>query len=326
MRTTSSWWLLSMAEVFRRLQLPVNSMFSEAGISIQSLAHPNTRFPQDGVTRLWEIAEAESGNDHIGLLVGKQLSITGFPVLGYSLITASGLTDGLQRFLRYQRMIGESSNIQMQQSNGQLQLDLKFSGDEKPVSPHTVDAALAALVNMGRLLAGESWCGDEIRLRRKPPKQPELFVNYFQCPVRFNAQANQLFVDMKNVANTESQGAKETSVTVPFLDKDRPTAELVEMLINMKLQDGDINREYIARQLNITPRTLQRRLEKEGESYQSILDKVRHQKALSCLANPQISQIEVAFLCGFSDLTAFHHAFKRWQNQTPGEYRRAILE
>lgn len=323
MRTTSSWWLLSMAEVFRRQQLPVKQLFSDAGLNLMSLAHETTRFPQDGVTRLWDGAQVLSGNDHLGLDLGRQISVAGFPVLGYSLVTATGLVDGFQRFLRYQRMIGESANIRLDAGNQFISLDFYFVGDDIPVSMHSVDAAMAAMVRMARLLEGDEWHPDQVLLRRSPPRNPRLFASYYGCPVSFNQSCDQ--IQLLSQSLVSGINAPADPLWEEAIQSDKPTAELVAMLLTAKLQDGSITKNTVAESLNITPRTLQRRLAREGESYQEILDRVRHQKALEALANPALLPIEIAFLCGFSDLSAFHHAFKRWQGQTPGEYRQTIL-
>ena len=326
MRTTSSWWLLSMAEAFRRQGLPVARLFSDAGLSLQSLAHQNTRYPQDGVTRLWDLAEQASGNDQLGLEVGCRVSVTGFPVLACSLITATGLLEGFQRFQRYQRMIGESANIRLVTDNGQASLIFHFNGDELPVSPHTVDAAMAAMVNMARLLEGEHWCPQAIHLRRRAPAGEAHFANFFRCPVHFASDNDCLLLDPVAVAAVAGRPAPDPAWQAALTDRSKPTAELVTMLVKARLQDGALSKQAIAGQLNVTPRTLQRRLAKEGESYQGIVDRERRRQALEALANPLLLPVEVAFLCGFSDLTAFHHAFRRWQGTTPGEYRAQLLE
>lgn len=317
-----------MAEVFRRQQLPVIQMFSDAGLSVQSLAHQHTRYPQDGVTRLWDAAQSLSGNDVIGLAVGRQVSVTGFPVLGYSLITAKGLVDGFQRFLRYQRMIGESANIQLSVAESGPRLEFDFSGDALPVSPHTIDAAMAALVNMARLLEGEHWHPAQVLLSREPPQNPEAFTAFFKCPVTFRQSQNALVLDpdLSSQAAVLLRNNTDPLWQATVSESGKPTAELVAMLIAAQLQDGVMSKAAVATQLNITPRTLQRRLYNEGETYQRVVDRVRHDKAKEGLANPLLLPIEVAFLCGFSDLTAFHHAFKRWQGQTPGAYRASILK
>ena len=325
MRTTSSWWLLSMAEVFKRQGLPLAQLFADSGLALQALAHQQARFPQDGVTRLWNHAEVFSGNDHIGLDVGSRLSLAGFPVLAYTLMTAKGPVDGFQRFLRYQRMIGQAANIRVLMRNGELVLDFHFSGDEIPVSRHTIDAAMAAMVNMARLLAGEHWHPKAVYLQRDIPRNPDNFSDWFQCPVHFRAAADQLVLDLAQFAQHPEKSASDSAWQASMLAGSRPTAELVAMLVAGRLEDGGLSKDSVAKSLNMTPRTLQRRLSAEGVTFQSVVDRVRRERAQEALANPLMQPIDVAFLCGFSDLTAFHHAFRRWCGMTPGEYRASIL-
>ncbi|MCG8671502.1 MAG: AraC family transcriptional regulator [Pseudomonadales bacterium] len=329
MRTTSGWWLLSMAEVFRRQQLPVKQIFKDAGISLTSLAHVDTRFPQDSVTRLWDSSERASGNDHIGLDVGRQISVSGFPVLGYSLVSAIGLADGFQRFQRYQSMIGESANIQLLMKDGQLALEFAFSGDELALSPHTLDAAMAAMVTMARVLEGQSWHPQRVELSRKSPKDPQVFKDYYGCEVSFSQSRNRMCLDAIALAAQLQQSSligDPSADIASFHGQDKPLAELVEMLIQPKLQDGSITKSQVATWLNLTPKTLQRRLAKEGETYQGIYERVRYRVAQEYLSNPQITQTEAAFLCGFSDITSFHHAFKRWHGDSPGRFQSQLFE
>lgn len=325
MRTTSSWWLLSMAEVFRRQGLPLAKLFSEAGLSLRSLANQQARYPQDGVTRLWNQAESVGGNDQIGFDVGSQLSLSGFPVLGYTLITARGVVDGFQRFQRYQRMVGEAANIQVIVRDGLLALDFNFSGDDMPVSHHTIDAAMAALVNMARLLAGEQWHPLAVCLRRTPPTKPDNFSAWYQCPVHFQADSNRMELDLAQFALQSEEPLDDPDWQSMAMDGSRPTADLVAMLLAARLEDGGLTKQAVAAHLNLTPRTLQRRLSREGVTFQAVMDRVRQARAQEALANPLLLPLDVAFLCGFSDLTAFHHAFRRWTGMTPGDYRTSIL-
>jgi AraC-like DNA-binding protein len=73
--------------------------------------------------------------------------------------------------------------------------------------------------------------------------------------------------------------------------------------------------------LNMSARTLRRRLEKEGTSYQRIKDNARRDVAISMLSRDGMTVSEVAEQVGFSDPSAFHRSFKKWTGQSPGSYR-----
>ena len=83
--------------------------------------------------------------------------------------------------------------------------------------------------------------------------------------------------------------------------------------------------EEVAEKFNMTPRTLQRKLKQEGTSFLRLRDSCRHNRALRELGNPHIEIDSLAELLGFSDTTNFYHAFKRWQGEAPGEYRKRVL-
>ena len=79
--------------------------------------------------------------------------------------------------------------------------------------------------------------------------------------------------------------------------------------------------EELTRLLNMSARTLRRRLEKEGTSYQRIKDNARRDVAISMLSRDGLTVSEVAEQVGFSDPSAFHRSFKKWTGQSPGSYR-----
>lgn len=79
--------------------------------------------------------------------------------------------------------------------------------------------------------------------------------------------------------------------------------------------------EAFANELQMSPSTLRRRLEREGGSYQEIKDEVRRGVAVELLRRSAASISEIAELTGFQEPSAFHRAFKKWTGESPGRYR-----
>jgi len=77
-----------------------------------------------------------------------------------------------------------------------------------------------------------------------------------------------------------------------------------------------------AAQMNVSPRTLHRRLTEAGAGYQTILDDVRRRLAEEYLRNTALSMDEIAARTGFSEASNFRKAFKKWTSEQPAEYRR----
>jgi AraC-like DNA-binding protein len=82
--------------------------------------------------------------------------------------------------------------------------------------------------------------------------------------------------------------------------------------------------DSFAANLNMTPSTLRRRLEDEGQSFQAIKDDLRRDMAIDYLCHTSKNVAEIAFELGFAGASAFHRAFKKWAGASPGEYRQRM--
>ena len=80
----------------------------------------------------------------------------------------------------------------------------------------------------------------------------------------------------------------------------------------------------IADDLRVAPRTLQRKLQEAGLSFQQVLDGTRHELALDYLRSDHLSIAEVAFMLGYREQSSFNHAFKGWTGVNPGAYRATL--
>jgi AraC-like DNA-binding protein len=102
-----------------------------------------------------------------------------------------------------------------------------------------------------------------------------------------------------------------------------PITRRVKGLIAEELSGGHPGCAHIATRLQVSPRTLERRLELEGTTFTRLLEEVREGLALRYVGGQDLPLCEVAMLLGFSQTTAFHRAFRRWTGQTPLQYRRS---
>ena len=95
----------------------------------------------------------------------------------------------------------------------------------------------------------------------------------------------------------------------------------VRRVLGATLRRGDARISAVAKELAMSGRSLQRRLNAEGSSFREELDRVRSELAVRLLSEGEADVREVAYLLGFSEPSAFHRAFKRWTGTTPAAYR-----
>ena len=78
--------------------------------------------------------------------------------------------------------------------------------------------------------------------------------------------------------------------------------------------------ERVARRLGTSSRSLGRRLAEEGTSFKELLDELRRELARRYLEQGVHRPKSIAALLGYKDLSAFHHAFRRWTGTTPAKF------
>ncbi len=111
------------------------------------------------------------------------------------------------------------------------------------------------------------------------------------------------------------------TLIVGTMSKEKKWSNKVMALISNMLLKGDVpDIISISRKLAISKRSLQEKLKAEESSFRNLLEAIRKQMAIDNLAKQNVSICEVAFMLGYSDQSAFNHAFKRWTWQTPKAY------
>lgn len=105
------------------------------------------------------------------------------------------------------------------------------------------------------------------------------------------------------------------------LDASAAFTHKVRVLIHQQLDSGRARATIIATELHMSRQTLYKKLKQENQTFAALLDQVRRESAMVYLGNPEHSLTDVAQRLGFSELSAFSRAFKRWMGQSPAHYR-----
>lgn len=105
------------------------------------------------------------------------------------------------------------------------------------------------------------------------------------------------------------------------LDADQSVAGQVERVILPMLHTGKVSVEAVARQLGLSSQAVYRALRAEGATFEDLLAQLRHRFAQGYLKHGRASLNEIAYLLGYSDVSAFSRAFKRREGLSPGAYR-----
>lgn len=328
-RTTSSSWASCIVQALELGGLDCRDLFARLSLDYAALSDPDARFSQDSMTRLWQLAVEVSGDFTIGLNLARlPVRPTAFHVVGYALMSSRNLLEGFQRLVRYQRIIAEGADLSLRPTPDGYELILAIHGDQLPAARQSCEGSLAHTLAFCRWLTGKAITPREVRLQGAAPKDLTPYAEVFQAPLSFNAEHYSLLfsrADLEAALPSANEALAQLhdrfagDYLARFSDS-RVTHQVRQVLCRL-LPQGEPKRETVAQALRLSERTLQRRLQEEGTSYQQLLDDSRRELAEQYLAQPNLTLLQISYLLGFADPSNFFRAFRRWFDATPGEYR-----
>jgi len=316
-----------VAQTLRTYNCDPEPLFREAGLDMGRLSNPDTRYPGNRVQHLWQLAVDASGDPCFGFVAGEQVQPVVLHGLGFSWLASDTLRDALTRLVRYSRLISTAANMHLRDTDDSLDLVLLPPKGVKLV-PAFQDAGMSAFLRMCRLTAGDEIDPVHVSIKHSRPDCALKLQAYFRAPIEYDADNNILSFSKQLVdaplthANPELARINDQTV-VDYLarfDRDSLTMQVRSKIIE-RLHDGTPNQGTIAQSLNVSLRSLQRKLNKEETNFKALLESTRRELALNYIRETHRSLGEITYLLGFSEPSNFTRAFKRWTGVSPNEYR-----
>ena len=305
------------------------ALYFDVGIDPDLRNKPGARIPYTLVNELWAKATEIIDDPCFGLMAHKYWHPSYFHALGYAWLASHTLRDALNRFVRYLRIVSEKIFLKLEEGPDGLTLVLSYELLGMRV-PAQIDMGMAMSIHICRLNFGEDLKPVVVNFMHAEPPCAEKYFELFKTSVRFSADRDSMtysFADVdRYLMGANPQLARlNDQVMIEYLGKlnkddiiDRVTAAIIDML-----PSGGIADEKVAETLNMSVRSLQRRLKEVGSTFRTLLEAVRKDLASTYVRDPDIELVEVAFLLGFSDQSAFSRAFKRWTGKSPSEARKS---
>lgn len=317
---------LAVLHAASRLGVERSALMQACALHDSQLSDPDARVPFTTQEQLWDqLSRIEC--DEPGLALGRNLAPGPFSVLGYLLQSSPTLGDALAAGLRYQRLVGEGGEVHLHEHGDELHLLYRPLHPELPATRTRVLALMACWVQMFHPLL-DTWQLLRAQFAHAQPPTLDSYHATFACPLQFAAE------DYGIVLPRSLTNAPLIQANPPLQHLLRQHAEAllarlpraglsarVVVLLGEQLTRGEPDRSQLARQLNLSERTLQRRLADEGSHYQQLLNDTRQQLAEHHLSSSDLPAAEIALLLGYSEPSVFFRAFRQWTGLTPGEYR-----
>lgn len=267
----------------------------------------------------------------LGLVVGARQSPVSWGLLGLAMLTCETFGEAIRYGLDFQIEGGAMIDHRLEERGRDFFVEVRPRLFDIPIESYLVEESFAGALAVSRYLVGAEIKPVRIDLAYPRHGQAEQYTRLFQCPIRFDAGYNRMTLE------SHWLGAR-----LPGYD--RVMCGLVQRQLNSLLkrpvgrhdllesvashvrlsQDALPRQADMASQVNVSERTLRRRLGQHNTGYRAMRDATLYERARDLLQNSHMSINDISNALGYSDARAFRRAFKRWSGQLPTQMRSAV--
>ncbi len=307
-------------------------LYRKAGINPELLKKSDARIDISNVDELWRLAVELLEDPCFGIKMTENWHPSYVGALGYAWCASSTLRTALNRAVRYIHVVSEDLNIKLAETPGGIKV---ISDLEKSIFtlPQHHDVVISTIMHMCRFNYGDELLATEVCLAHEKPPCAKVISDFFRTPVIYDTAVSSFTLANKDVDLKLSSGNKELAllhdeVLMKYLIeiKKGDIVQQIQSVILDNLPTGNVSDNLIAKELNLSERSLQRKLKEKGTTFRTVLDDVREMAAIQYIKNPVNTMSDIAFLLGFSEQSAFSRAFKKWTGSSPLQYRNSLKD
>ena len=302
-------------------------------MEFEVLSDMETKVSSEVYNAVLEKAVEQTRNQHLGLHLGNFLSLSAAGIIVQIVQLSRTVEEGLNYIIQFANLGCSSLPFQLNVKNDKAIISVKpieaWMQQSALAVEQTIDGYFVFTLRECFTLTRKKFRPEYIHLRRKKPKSFMEFEKIFECPVYFSKNEDAIFFDSKllkeEVVTSDYELLKvlvqHAEAKLEKVNADKGIVEIVKQSIISLIKPQFPSLEQVADNLNVSTRTLQRRLRQENQTFKSVLEELKRQWAIDYLKKPELSVKEIAYLLDYSEPSAFVRSFKRWTGKSPGEFR-----
>lgn len=300
------------------------------GIDTRLLQHTAPRLSAELLTTVWLTLLKSSGNDNLGLNAGISINTVKGNLLSLLATNSPTIGTALDNICHYHSLMsGDRPQPYMRKQLNNAFFCMQSTLPDPEITRQTIECMYAAIITILRQMTHKEISPSRIEFAHAKPTNTETHDAFFNCPITFNCTENTMLFSNEvlsytapyaneQLLNAMEQHAKKM---LSQLCENNSWESKVKRTLIIAISKGNYDINSIAAKLAVSSRKLQQVLKLENTSFKIIFDSVRKEIALDHLKNGEFSIAELALLLGFSEQSAFNHAFKRWTGKTPRQFK-----
>jgi AraC-like DNA-binding protein len=259
--------------------------------------------------------------------VGQQAGLNSLGLLGLLVKYSPDVETALRSLVRFLflHVRGAVSRLETGGDTAILSYEIYQPGAE--ANDQIGDGAVAVMFNILRTLCGPDWKPSGIRFAHRKPEDVRPYRSFFRAPLVFDAEQNAVVFAADwlkhrlSVADPELHGLLMKQIDALEVRYGDDLPGQVRSVLRTALLTGNAGAELVASLFSMHSRTLNRRLNAFGTSFQKLLDEGRFEIARQMLEDSRMEVRQIAMTLDYADASAFTRAFRRWSGTTPARWR-----
>ena len=321
-------WVKAILAAAKSLGIEEQEILSDLKLHLDLDRNHPAYLTLDQTQDIWAKAESRSGHPFFGLLMGQRVRPSYFHAAAYVAMTSENLMKAYESFMHYMPLISEGASMSMAFEGDKVWIYFHPVPDSKPFSRHQHESFIALILAFSRWLIGDESikttgvcftheAGPDVteyqRVFELTPKfnQPKTGIQFPRTLLRRGLLESDAGLNALHKAHADQLLAAHTNISWQ--------AKVIQAIVSKG--QYNLSREQVAEHLNVSTRTLQRRLQEESTSFLEVMDAQRKQKAEELICKTNKSLKEVAIELGFSESSTFYRACHRWFDETPNVMR-----
>jgi AraC-like DNA-binding protein len=314
------------APLVHELGCDAAKILTRVGIATDVTTRPLEWISFPAVLRAYELAAIETRCKTFGLRLGTVRRLGFLGPLQLIVSYSQNLRTGFEAFCRFVSVQNTGYQPYLDVGPEEATFQLVLTSQLRRWGQQWVEESLVTALRLLRGCLGARYVPRRISLRHAAISDQATYERYFGAEVRTQAPVDGVTIDTRDLEIVNARRDDEVlSVLTDFLRADATPARsdvngLVKGVLRRSLERGDTSIESVAEEIGVHKRTLQRRLQETGTTFAALLDEARADVAKHYVATGQLPLTRIALLLGFSDQSAFNHAFRRWFQRSPTEW------
>jgi len=301
------------------------------GLRPDDLASAATRVSLRQIVRCCENALQLSADPQFAYRAGLRMHVSSYGMYGFAILSSTSFRQTMRFVEKYHQLSAPLVDIAFKEEGGSgawIISPLSHPSVHSRLYRFLVELQFGIHASVHRDIMGSSFSPRELRAAFDAATGEGRTCEILGCSLAFDQPDNRFVFDGQWLDKTPDLGAQITYSTIVGLCD--------QLLDDMHLRVGIVGRvrqhllvnlarptsfEAIVRHMNMTTRTLSRKLRDENTSFRDLVQELKTHAAIKYLRDTELTVEEIASALGFSDAANFRQSFRRWTNSAPSDFR-----